>query len=253
MSQEKKSPQTFLKVFPQLRVLTKKPSTRPKKEIGAPSQNVKLTRDILVEKLQDLTPKSSLGQGAYSATQREEVEREIQNCSECGKLAHPSSKYHFIDPSHSTKVFFISDRPRYPEQAWPLSENAFHLNLKMAKSLGLEARDYQIGTLVKSFVGEERAEEAFVHGRGHLEKEIILLRPQVVIAYGARVTETLLKKRYKISEVHGQVFTQTFHDPERGASWKTQVIPIFHPEFLLINPSMKRLVWQDFQKVIPLL
>ena len=76
-----------------------------------------------------------------------------------------------------------------------------------------------------------------------------MLRPQFVIPMGAIATNMTLEKRERLSKVHGEFFTKSLNINERNVH-KYMVVPIFHPEFLLINPNMKRTAWLDLKKVI---
>lgn len=69
-------------------------------------------------------------------------------------------------------------------------------------------------------------------------------RPKVVVSLGATVTNILLGKREKLSTIHGQ-----FIEKQTGPCVYS-LVPIFHPDFLLINPNMKRTAWIDLQKVM---
>ena len=69
-------------------------------------------------------------------------------------------------------------------------------------------------------------------------------RPKVVVSLGATVTNILLGKREKLSTIHGQFFERQIN------SYHYNLMPIFHPDFLIINPNMKRTAWIDLQKVM---
>jgi uracil-DNA glycosylase family 4 len=69
-------------------------------------------------------------------------------------------------------------------------------------------------------------------------------RPKVVVSLGATVTNILLGKREKLSTIHGQFFERQYN------SYHYSLMPIFHPDFLVINPNMKRTAWIDLQKVM---
>jgi uracil-DNA glycosylase family 4 len=69
-------------------------------------------------------------------------------------------------------------------------------------------------------------------------------RPKVVVSLGAIVTNILLGRREKLSSIHGQFF-----DKEAGKCFYS-LMPLFHPDYLLINPNMKRTAWTDLQKVM---
>lgn len=81
-----------------------------------------------------------------------------------------------------------------------------------------------------------------------LLQQIKKFKPNIVVSLGATVTNILMGKREKLSGIHGQFFEKTLSlDNE---SYTYQLMPIFHPEFLLINPNMKRTAWIDLQKVM---
>ena len=69
-------------------------------------------------------------------------------------------------------------------------------------------------------------------------------KPKVVVSLGATVTNILLGKREKLSTIHGQFFEKQYGDTAFS------LIPVFHPDFLVINPNMKRTAWADLQKVM---
>ena len=73
---------------------------------------------------------------------------------------------------------------------------------------------------------------------------ILEKRPKVVVSLGATVTNILLGKREKLSTIHGQFFEK------RQGECNFSLMPIFHPDFLIINPNMKRTAWIDLQKVM---
>jgi len=69
-------------------------------------------------------------------------------------------------------------------------------------------------------------------------------RPKVVVSLGATVTNILLGRREKLSGIHGQFFEKQVGDCHFS------LMPVFHPDFLVINPNMKRTAWIDLQKVM---
>jgi DNA polymerase len=81
-----------------------------------------------------------------------------------------------------------------------------------------------------------------------LLEQIIKFKPNIVVSLGATVTNILLGKREKLSGIHGQFFEKSFS--LNNESYTYQLMPIFHPDFLVINPNMKRTAWIDLQKVM---
>lgn len=82
----------------------------------------------------------------------------------------------------------------------------------------------------------------------YLFNQIEKLKPQIVVTLGATVTNILLGKREKLSGIHGQFFEKSLN--LESTKYTYQLMPIFHPDFLIINPNMKRTAWIDLQKVM---
>ena len=81
-----------------------------------------------------------------------------------------------------------------------------------------------------------------------LLEQIKKFKPSIVVSLGATVTNILLGKREKLSGIHGQFFEKSVSI--NNESYTYQLMPIFHPDFLVINPNMKRTAWIDLQKVM---
>ncbi len=72
-----------------------------------------------------------------------------------------------------------------------------------------------------------------------LQEQLACLQPRVICALGTFAAQTLLQTEEKISRLRGR-----FH--MLGA---IQVMPTYHPAFLLRNPQYKRAVWEDMQRI----
>jgi len=83
-------------------------------------------------------------------------------------------------------------------------------------------------------------------------EEIAKLRPEVIVSLGAKATNLLLGRKEKLTSVHGKEFKNTL-EFDSGEKIDFTVIPVFHPDYLEINPSMKRSAWGDLQKVLEFL
>lgn len=101
-------------------------------------------------------------------------------------------------------------------------------------------------------VEEEFSDVMLESCRNHFISELSLLRPKVVVTLGAVATNAVLNKKQRLSTVHG-VFHSSTLKQEEVELHKFQVVPLFHPEFLLINPKMKKTAWVDLQKIMSFL
>ena len=78
----------------------------------------------------------------------------------------------------------------------------------------------------------------------NLRSSILKHKPKIVVSLGATTTNILLGRREKLSAIHGQFIDVVIDE------FEFSMVPIFHPDFLIINPNMKRTAWIDLQKVM---
>jgi DNA polymerase len=72
-----------------------------------------------------------------------------------------------------------------------------------------------------------------------LQQQIDAIQPEIICALGRCATQTLLQTETSLSKLRGR-----FH-AYRGM----QLIPTYHPAYLLRNPAQKRVVWHDMQLI----
>jgi uracil-DNA glycosylase family 4 len=125
--------------------------------------------------------------------------------------------------------------------------------LKMISAMKLNPSDFALTTLVKqSKFPEGRLKELGRESLPLIQHEIMYYKPQFVISLGAFPTTLLLGTEERLSSIHGEFFEREIHSAD-GIKHTYQIMPIFHPEFLLINPNMKKTTWVDLQKVMKIL
>ena len=73
----------------------------------------------------------------------------------------------------------------------------------------------------------------------YLLKQVELVRPKVIVAFGTFAAQTLLGTDVSIGRLHGRLHQY------RGIP----LVPTYHPAALLRNPGWVRAVWEDLQRV----
>ena len=144
-------------------------------------------------------------------------------------------------------LMFVGEAPGRDEdlKGLPFVGRAGQLLTKIIEAMGLRREDVYIANLLKCRPPENRnplpleAERC----RPYLERQIALIQPKAVVALGSYAAAALLNSRERISKLRGN-----FH-----ALGGVQVMPTYHPAYLLRNPGGKRYVWEDMQKVMGLL
>ena len=139
---------------------------------------------------------------------------------------------------------FVGEGPGADEdlKGEPFVGRAGQLLNKIIESMGMERKDVYIANVVKCRPPENRTPlpDEIATCSPFLFKQILVIRPRVVVCLGTPATQTVLGTRETITRLRG-----TFHEIDG-----IRVMPTFHPAYLLRNPAAKREVWDDMKKVM---
>ena len=108
--------------------------------------------------------------------------------------------------------------------------------------MGLRREDVFITNIVKCRPQRERAAEPdeLAACLPLLEAQLALVRPEVIITLGGQAAQALLSTRAPISKLRG-----------RWARYRgMDLMPTFHPTYILRSPREKGPVWEDLQAVL---
>ncbi len=128
---------------------------------------------------------------------------------------------------------------------------------KMIASIGLQRENAYVCNVIKCRPPDNRKPmpEEVAACRGHLERQIALVRPKVILALGATAAQTLLGTTIGIMKLRGrwgEFVNPPSINPMLPSKMKPETIPVmptFHPSYLLRVPAAKREAWQDMQAV----
>lgn len=167
----------------------------------------------------------------------------IGDCQRC-KLCTTRTNIVFDDGSPVTELMFVGEGPGRDEdlQGIPFVGRAGQLLTKMIEAMGYKREEIYIANVVKCRPPENRnpEEDEMKECLPFLEKQIQLVNPKIIICLGKFATQSVLNTQIPISKLRGE-----FQDRQGIA-----VMPTYHPAFLLRNPTMKKVVWEDLKKVM---
>lgn len=171
---------------------------------------------------------------------------EIGDCTRC--ILHKGrTNLVFGVGSPNALLMFVGEGPGADEdlKGEPFVGRAGQLLTKMIEAMGIKRSDVYIANIVKCRPPNNRNPEPVevVTCSPFLKKQIDIINPRVIVALGKFAAQTLLQTEITITKLRGE-----FHP-----YGNTQVMPTYHPAFLLRNPNMKRAVWEDLKKVMGLL
>ena len=175
------------------------------------------------------------------------VRADIGDCTRCKLHTLGRTQVVFGVGNPDADLMFVGEAPGQDEdiQGIPFVGRAGQLLTKIIESIGLSRDDVYIANVIKCRPPQNRNPEPdeVETCEPFLFRQIEQIRPKVIVALGKFAAQTLLRTQDPISRLRGRVYEF------RGA----QLVPTFHPAFLLRNPSSKREVWEDMKKVRALL
>lgn len=168
---------------------------------------------------------------------------EVLGCTRCG-LSRTRKSVVFGEGNPRSRLMFVGEAPGADEdrQGRPFVGRAGQLLTKIIAAMGLRREDTYITNILKCRPPGNRNPEVdeICDCMPYLEKQIDLIRPEVICTLGLFATQTLTGIRDPIGRMRGNTYEH------RGIA----LIPTYHPAACLRNPGSKKLVWEDIKKVM---
>ncbi len=176
----------------------------------------------------------------------DQIRDRVKDCRNCG-LAQTRTHLVFGVGDPHASLMIVGEAPGRDEdlQGEPFVGRAGQLLTNMLKAIQLERADVYIANVLKCRPPNNRqpAPDEIVACSGILRDQIRAIRPRIILTLGTFATQAILNTTATISSLRGR-----FH-PVDGV----QVMPTFHPAYLLRNPDAKKYAWEDMKQVRALL
>jgi len=180
-----------------------------------------------------------------------EFESLKNNCLDCRQCALSKTRTSVVfgRGNPNTKIFIIGEGPGHNEDMEGLAfvGRAGKLLDAAFQSVGIDTnRDCYISNIVKCRPPNNRKpqKEEIESCSTWLDQQINLINPKIIVLAGSTAVESYLNIKEPISKIRGKWI-------ERDGR---KVMPIFHPSYLLRNPSKEKgkpkwLTWRDLKLV----
>lgn len=169
------------------------------------------------------------------------IRNDLGECERC-KLHTGRINLVYGDGNPDAALMFVGEAPGRDEdkQGVPFVGRAGQLLTKIIEAIDLVREDVYIANVIKCRPPKNRNPEPdeVEKCQPFLFAQIDAIRPRVIVALGSFAAHTLLGSEEPISKLRGHIYDY------RGA----QLIPTFHPAYLLRSPDRKRDVWEDMKK-----
>ncbi len=191
-----------------------------------------------------LDPVDSPAARSAPALELQSLARVVSSCVTC-RLCKTRKQTVFADGSPDARIMFIGEAPGADEDAQgvPFVGRAGQLLTKMIEDgMGLPRSSVYIANVLKCRPPDNRNPEPdeIASCRGYLEKQIDLVKPEVIVALGKFAAQFLLETDEGIMRLRGKW----------GSYRGIPVMPTFHPSFLLRQPAQKKEAWEDLLAVL---
>lgn len=190
---------------------------------------------------EDTTPKNS------SKKERlDTLRQKYAGCMKCPLATQGRAQVVFGVGNPDAGLMFVGEGPGRDEdrEGAPFVGRAGKLLTSIITAMGLSREnDVYISNTVKCRPPQNRTplpHESKTCIDSILLEELAIIQPKIVCTLGATATRALLGDETRISDTRGQ-FIQTEY---------FEVLPTYHPAYLLRNPSAKKIVWDDMQKIM---
>ena len=177
----------------------------------------------------------------------EELKTRVSSCTQCD-LCQTRKQTVFGQGAVETPLVFVGEGPGADEDAEGLAfvGRAGQLLTQILKAGGILRESAFITNVVKCRPPGNRTPlpEEMMKCGDFLEAQLFLLRPKIIVCLGNTPTKWILKTTEGITALRGRWF-----------EWRgIDVLPMFHPSYLLRNDSRKKgspkdLTWQDIQQL----
>ncbi|MBN2302252.1 MAG: uracil-DNA glycosylase [Lentisphaerae bacterium] len=173
----------------------------------------------------------------------EAIAKEIASCKNCG-LWETRTKVVPGQGSTNPEIMFVGEAPGADEdrQGVAFIGRAGQLLTKMIEAMGYKREEVFIGNILKCRPPGNRTPlpDEMATCLPYLKRQIACLKPKVIIAMGATAVKGLLNVSMGITKLRGTWLR--FEDID--------LMPTYHPAYLLRNPSAKKDVWEDLKEVL---
>ena len=176
-----------------------------------------------------------------STSSWEEIKKRIENCKACN-LYRIRTNVVFGEGNINSKMVILTEFPSSEEDYYgkPIAGKTEELLRRMLLSINLNINDFFITPVVKckTPAGRVPDKDEIEACKKHLFDQLRILKPRLVLAMGFTPPKIFFKKPVPFSEIRGKPYKIK----------NTYLFFIYHPNYLLKNPGVKRIVWEDLQK-----
>jgi len=178
------------------------------------------------------------------------IKEEVINCKKCSLYKTRTCPV-IGEGNHQAKIVFVGEGPGASEDrtGYPFCGAAGKILDELLNAVEIKREEVYICNILKCRPPGNRdpQKEEIEACVPYLEKQIEIIKPEVVCPLGRFAMEFLMEKFglkdqiQGISKIHGKVFES------RSLFQKITLIPFYHPAVVTYNANMKEVLKKDFK------
>jgi DNA polymerase len=172
-----------------------------------------------------------------------ELKKQLNNCHLC-PLSKSRTKIVFSKGDSNADIMFIGDYPTSIENDKGeifIGKSGEMIKNMIEKVLNIPQEKVYITNILKCYlpINYELKESYIDSCKSYITKEIELIKPKIIITLGEIAYQHICSEFHKLKDIRGNIIQKENY----------KIIPTYHPNFLLKNPSLKKEVFKDLKKV----
>jgi len=159
-----------------------------------------------------------------------------------GKILFPEKFFIFGTGKIDAQVIVVGESPGLPDadSGKPFMGPVGQLLEKILEAIGLEREKCYLTNVVKFISqGDEITPDILKFFIPYLHREMLAVKPKLIISLGNTPTKALLNTKKAISQIRGEFYD--YHG--------IKLMPTFNPAYILRDPSKKREIWEDMKLI----
>lgn len=172
----------------------------------------------------------------------------LKNKKLSNKVTGTNKKIILSNKNYKSKIMVLGDMPSQKDldNNELFSDDSGELLTKMLGAISIDSNQVYLANIIPFYLTKEEGKNIKKYNsllRKIVHEHISTINPETILLLGSFALQTLFGEEYSIAKNRGQWLSYS------AANNSINIIPSFHPTFLLKQPSQKKKSWEDLQKL----
>lgn len=172
----------------------------------------------------------------------------LKNKKLSNKVTGTNKKIILSNKNYKSKIMVLGDMPSQKDidNNELFSDDSGELLAKMLCAISIDSSQVYLANIIPFYLTKEEGKNIKKYNsllRKIVHEHISTINPETILLLGSFALQTLFGEEYSIAKNRGQWLSYS------AANNSINIIPSFHPTFLLKQPSQKKKSWEDLQKL----